>query len=54
MAGRPVALGPAEWNGLDFDFGFVQLTENLVFADGFQSGFFERWSSWAGASVPPL
>lgn len=54
VAGRPVAFGPAEWNGLDFDFGFVQVAEDLVFADGFESGFYERWSSWAGASLPPL
>ncbi len=43
--GRPVVVGATEYNGADDDFFVLRVWVALLFADGFEGGTFEGWSS---------
>jgi uncharacterized delta-60 repeat protein len=45
QGGKVVIVGEAEWESPDFDFGIVRLTNNLLFADGFDGGGRGSWST---------
>lgn len=42
--GRAVLAGSAEWSAPDFDFAVMRLQSTLIFADGFDTGYFDDWS----------
>lgn len=45
--GRPVIVGWSEYIGLDTDFAYRRLANDLIFADGFESGWSFFWSDSA-------
>ena len=45
--GRILAVGEAEWNDPDFDFGILRLESSPIFADGFATGGLSAWSTVA-------
>jgi uncharacterized delta-60 repeat protein len=47
QGGRIIAVGEAEWNAPDFDFGVIRLESSSVFADGFEVGSASAWSTVA-------
>lgn len=45
--GRILAVGEAEWNDPDFDFGILRLESSPIFFDGFETGGLSAWSTVA-------
>lgn len=45
--GKILAVGEAEWNAPDFDFGLMRLESSPIFADGFATGGLSAWSTVA-------
>lgn len=45
--GKILAVGEAEWNDPDFDFGILRLESSPIFADGFVTGGLTAWSTVA-------
>jgi len=45
--GKILAVGEAEWNAPDFDFGLMRLESSPIFADGFVTGGLSAWSNVA-------
>lgn len=42
--GRPILVGPAEWNAPDYDFGVMRLNSALIFSDDLERGTSAGWS----------
>lgn len=45
--GKILAVGEAEWNDPDFDFGVIRLESSPIFFDGFATGGLSAWSTVA-------
>ena len=43
QGGRPILVGPAEWNAPNYDFGVMRLASSLIFSDGFERGTTGGW-----------